>query len=218
MIQRLFNFHQNLLNPVHKIPISDEKFLNINTSKNNQTIEKKNNEPSPVKNFSKKPKFLSNKNETHETKKSTILNLSPNISPKKIKKNSFQVYPFLKSKEKNSFISIQNNKKVESIENFEEKNQNFKQGKTEKTKKKSSTPKKIEGINNSNILENKILATPLKSKKVERLDGFENQILYGIKTYALNSLQKEIIENTEESRNSIASVYANNLLQQFSIF
>ena len=192
---------------------SEVMFKSERTKKKSVSPDKKNS-ASPDKNRDSIEKnFLSPPKSRRSNGKSSI------ESPKKSKSSIPKVYPF--------HFSDQNNKKAsppkKSALKVEKPNNIMKSSQKEKTKKNinqntseiSETKKFFSEFQPTNIV------APITSKKVEGIYGLENQILHEIKANGLLSLKKELVDPTEESRNSVNSLLkediTRNLMERFEM-
>ena len=232
-IQDLFKSHQSPFNQSPLIfiqsPLENNTVRKINTNEiNGSKLPKRSISPMIIGNKSKKSIMINNSKKkstrfypfqipkenskksllksNHKSEKQEnyqqLLENSHKISqsPHKLSENSKRL-----SQSPNRFSAENSNKYSENQHKYSENLFNFSETEQEKPKKHWIS------IKNESLKEVKrypealVASTPLKNRKVEGLIGFENQILYEIKTNGLTSLKKELVDPSEESRNSIAS-------------
>lgn len=178
----------------------DKQYNNTSPDKNRASIEKNSLSPRKSRRSNEKLSYIE--------------------SPKKSKSSILQkIYPF--------HFSDQNNKKPSSPKKsalkVEKPSNIIKASEKEKPKKKlNQTTSEISEPNRfSSEFQPRNLATPIKSRKVEGIYGLENQILHEIKANGLLSLKKELVDPTEESRNSVNSLQKEdiprNLMERFEL-
>jgi len=205
-LQTLFRDDSPIIN---QSPIRDFFALTLESTKN-EMLE-----------FNKTERLKKKIPKTSASPENTQMKKSAFDSLEKSKKSSSKIYPFKISDQNMKTSPIKkNNHKIEKTPPNIFQNSGVE---NEKTKKKIVSQKTEESKDMSQF-QIPILATPLNSKKVEGIYGLENQILYEIKTNGLISLKNEILDPTEESRNSVMSSFQNqefqvnsNLIQRFVI-
>ena len=220
-IQKIFKINQSISNKTNILPqkpMNESCFNEFPLNQSKSSLQKKSViNLSPNKSKKKKNTVL------------TIKNISENNKePKSIYVNSLKKSKVLTKPEEKEFSTENKNLTTNHKTEKSEYSNKFSENKLSEPEKEEKTKTlwishKTEGLNEINkYSQTLVLTTPLKNRKMEGVIGVENQILYEIKTNGLTSLKKELVDPSEESRNSIASITQSqdnflrtNLLQKF---